>query len=298
MNGFRKRLIVAAMLACAVAAPAAAQNLIAAARSGDLEAVRAALPEGTAENPDLLVRPLYFASQRGHETVVRYLLDQGAPANAVTDFGSALQIASRGNHAGIVEILLDAGADPNLPGGEDSDTPLHDAAERGSLETAMLLVANGADVNARNDFDHPPAHLAARRGRSEMLDFLLSHGAKPRAVEKLTAEALSQADLDLGRAESEICWGCHARNAGEPSPGRYPGPHLENVIGREKAGLEGFGYSEALEQMDGVWTPEQIDRFIADPTGVAPGTVMGHKGIHDQATRLAIIAYLMTLSTD
>ena len=74
MEGILKNLLVTAIF-CTITTPIVAQNLTAAVRSGDLKAVREALPEGTAESPDQLERPLYFASQSGHEDVVRYLLD-------------------------------------------------------------------------------------------------------------------------------------------------------------------------------------------------------------------------------
>ena len=83
--------------------------------------------------------------------------------------------------------------------------------------------------------------------------------------------------------------------AGEASPGRYPAPNLAKVVGREKAGLPDFPYSEALRKLGGSWTPEDINQFIADPTGVAPGTEMGHAGIKDEEERIAIIAYLLEL---
>lgn len=125
-----------------------AQSLIPQARSGDLPALKAALPAGSDPDPESLVKPLYFASQQGHDEVVSYLPSLGAPPNAATSFDTALGIAARNNHSGIVATLLNAGADPDLPGGEIGKTALHQAVERGALEAARLLLDHGADVNA------------------------------------------------------------------------------------------------------------------------------------------------------
>lgn len=290
-----RRRAALAFLFMAIPFTALSQDLLGLARSGDLPALNEALPAGANVEPDTLVKPLYFAAQRGHSDVVAYLLERGAPADAVTTFGTALQIAARGNHTSIMNMLLASGADPNLRGGEETKTPLHDAAERGAQEAAELLLANGADVNARSRKDHPPIHLAARKGRTDMVAWLRSNGATPRSVEDFETEELASADLDEGRVAAEICRGCHALATGESSQGRYPAPNLAGVIGREKAVLD-FPYTDALKNLNGTWTPQEVNAFIADPTGVAPGTAMGHAGVQNQATRVNIIAYLATLS--
>lgn len=59
--------------------------------------------------------PLILAASKGHETVVRLLLDNGAKINArdVWDF-TALIWASIGNHERVVRLLVEEGADLNL----------------------------------------------------------------------------------------------------------------------------------------------------------------------------------------
>jgi cytochrome c2 len=246
----------------------------------------------------MLAMPLYFSAQRGHEDVVVYLLEQGADPNEPTNLGSALQIAARGNQLGVMTQLLNAGAEPDLRGGEDSRTPLHDAAERGRVEAASLLLQHGADIDARNRMDHPPIHLAARKNRDEMVSFLLDKGASPRQVDPIDPGTLENTDLEAGRIAAEICGGCHATKSGEASPGRYPAPNLAGILGRAKANEMDFPYSDALKAQKGEWTADEINQFIADPTGTVPGTDMGHAGIQDQASRVAIIAYLATLKSE
>jgi cytochrome c len=73
------------------------------------------------------------------------------------------------------------------------------------------------------------------------------------------------------------------------------GPHLVGVIGREQASIDGFRYSDALAGLDGVWTPEEISAYIADPDGYAPGNRMTFAGLDDAEDRADVLAYLADL---
>lgn len=291
---FRINLVAAILLFCTAFA-ANGQDIIAAARSGNLERLRAELPEGSAVEPNTLTRPLYFAAQRGHADVVAFLLARGASANAATSFGSALQIAARGDHAAIVSALLAAGADPNLAAGEMYSTPLHDAAERGSIEAIGLLINGGADVNARDKKDNPPIHRAAEKGHADAVALLRSGGAAARHVEPLAEGEVASADLEVGRIRAIECNQCHELVLGEDSVGTHSGPDLVGLVGRDKASLDSYDYSQALLAEDGSWTPEELNGFIADPSGAVPGTHMSIGGEPDRLKRIALIAYLIKL---
>ena len=295
LQNFRTNLF-AALLIVGAATPLEAQNVIAAARSGDLEALAAELPEDTTVDRATLIRPLYFAAQRGHEDVVAYLLARGASADAATQFGSALQIAARGNHVPTMLALLGAGADPNLSAGEIGNTPLHDAAERGAIDAMKLLIERGADVNARNKSDNPPIHNAATKGHLDAVAMLRANGAVARQEPPISTGELAAADLEIGRIRAFECNQCHEIVAGEESVGAHSGPNLIGVIGRDKASLETFSYSPALQALGGNWTPEELNQFIADPSGVAPGTYMSIGGEPDRTKRISLIAYLISLA--
>ncbi len=299
MNSLFKGLLASVTIA-SLAFPftTPAQDFFGPAKSGDLLSLREALSAEEEIDPASLVRPIYFAAQRGHADVVALLLEHGAPANAKLNFGTALQIAARGDHTDVVTLLLGAGADPNLPGGEESKTPLDEAAERGALNAAEVLLMHGADVNARTRRDHPPIHLAARRERTEMVTFLQNHGAQPRHVNQIDLKDLVGVDVKAGRMAAAECLGCRAVVRGEASPGRYVAPDLDGILGREKASLAEFPYSNALKKLEGVWSPNDVNQFIADPTGTASGTNMGHAGVQDLEKRLAIIAFLASFSSD
>jgi len=57
-------------------------------------------------------------------------------------------------------------------------TPMHEAALKGSLDLADLLVSHGADVNAANDDGKTALSIALSSGRQQMVDWLRAHGAK------------------------------------------------------------------------------------------------------------------------
>ena len=78
----------------------------------------------------------------------------------------------------IVEALLNTGADVNLPSRESMKvTPLASAAAAKQTEIARLLIAHGANVNARAASGHIPLHEAAGNGNVEMVKLLIENGA-------------------------------------------------------------------------------------------------------------------------
>jgi ankyrin repeat protein len=56
-------------------------------------------------------------------------------------------------------------------------TAMHAAAQYGRADVARVLLARGADVNARDEYGDAPLHLAARHGRVEVARLLVESGA-------------------------------------------------------------------------------------------------------------------------
>ena len=87
-----------------------------------------------------------------------------------------LKAATEGNIEGTKQLIAD-GADVNAKN-RDGTTPLHTAAARGHKELVELLIANGADVNARRSKyggGYTPLHYAARH--MEIAALLIANGA-------------------------------------------------------------------------------------------------------------------------
>lgn len=106
------------------------------------------------------------------------------------------------------------------------------------------------------------------------------------------ATAPVRADVLQDAAGYAQCTSCHSLDPGENLPS---GPTLYAIIGKPVAAESGFAYSPALRDF-GVtnrrWTPELLDRFIADPEELVPGTHMAFHGIADEPQRAALIDYL------
>jgi ankyrin repeat protein len=83
------------------------------------------------------------------------------------------------------QLLIAKGAEVNAKnvGGE---TPLDNAAYWGHKEVAKLLISRGADVNAKDDDGKTPLDYAIGRKHPETADLLRKHGGK--TGEELKAE--------------------------------------------------------------------------------------------------------------
>ena len=71
------------------------------------------------------------------------------------------------------------------------------------------------------------------------------------------------------------------------------GPSLTGVVGRKAASTD-FKYSPALQKSGQTWTKASLDKFLAGPTKMVPGTRMV-VSLPDPAQRAAVIDYLGTL---
>lgn len=124
---------------------------------------------------------IYEAAATGRSKRVRALL-KGNPALAnafASDGFTPLGLAAFFGHREAVEVLLDGGAQVNLSSRNAlKAVPLRSAAVAGRLDIARLLIARGADVNARGEGGYTPLHEVAGGGRIEFARLLLEHGAE------------------------------------------------------------------------------------------------------------------------
>lgn len=168
------------------------KNLVAAARDGYLERVRADLAAGVDPNAlDLEgYRAICEAAGNAHEPVVRLLLAAGADVNALSTCieqvdreiyrckRTALVAAALYRNEAIALLLVDHGADVNATDGFSGTTALVEAAHAGLEKLVDVLLARGARVDARNGYDKRGVLVsAARSGNAHIVQSVLAHSA-------------------------------------------------------------------------------------------------------------------------
>lgn len=125
---------------------------------------------------------LMLASENGNTDIVRILLEEGANINAKhEEGGTALIFAAAEGHAGTVLALLNKGATVHAIN-NDGFTALNAAAGVGltgeeRIDIVQLLLDNGAEVNAKDDFGETTLMRAAIADRPDTVRFLLDNGA-------------------------------------------------------------------------------------------------------------------------
>ena len=104
---------------------------------------------------------------------------------------------------------------------------------------------------------------------------------------------LAAADAGAGKKVFKKCKACHSVDKGGA---HRVGPNLWDVVGRAKAGAQGYRFSGVLAGLGGAWTFADLDAFLAKPKAFAPGTKMTFRGVRKAADRAAVILYLRSLS--
>ena len=270
-----------------------------AAKKGDVAALTAALDSGVDINAsDGIATPLYYAIDRVHLEAAKMLIGRGADANAAAKWGPPLLAAAESGKPELVKLLLDAGADAAVV--FKGQTALHAVARNGCLDCVVALVEKGADVNALTSLRQPPVHFAREKGHEAVADYLLSHGYVFPAPPPLSPR-LAMADPVHGETLfKENCQMCHAADS---ATGNLRGPSLWNIVGQKRGKVPDYKYSAVLRGIGGVWSYENLNIFISDPSRAIPGTDMS---LHSEANmanemltdaeRADIIAFLRSRS--
>lgn len=101
------------------------------------------------------------------------------------------------------------------------------------------------------------------------------------------------ANYEAGRRVFAQCRSCHTIEADAPN---RVGPNLHGVFGREIGSLEGFNYSQPVQEANFMWDAAQLDHWLANPQTFLPGNRMAFAGVRNETQRRDLIAYLMVES--
>lgn len=102
----------------------------------------------------------------------------------------------------------------------------------------------------------------------------------------LVLAAPGTGDPVQGEAIYSRCLACHALAYNRTGP-RHCG-----LFGRRAGSVPGFAYSPAMAKSQIIWNGQTLDRFLANPNRMVPGTAMTYAGIADAQERADLIAWL------
>jgi cytochrome c len=104
----------------------------------------------------------------------------------------------------------------------------------------------------------------------------------------LIGTARAEGDAARGEAKFQDCAACHKLEAGANNLG----PSLHGIFERKAGELADFRYSPAIKRSGIAWTPEALEKFIADPQAMVPGNRMPYAGMASASDRADLMAYL------
>jgi ankyrin repeat protein len=154
-----------------------------------------------AADPDLDV---FEAAALGYLDRLRERLegDPGAVDALSSDGYTALHFAAFFAKPEAARILLDADAKVGtVAANETRVQPLHSAAAGRQIEICRLLLAAGAEIDARQAEGFTPLHQAAQNGDPETVELFLSAGADPGAR---TDDGRTAADIADGSGHQDV----------------------------------------------------------------------------------------------
>jgi cytochrome c len=99
------------------------------------------------------------------------------------------------------------------------------------------------------------------------------------------AETVPAGDAARGATLYQGCEDCHSIGENDV------GPMHRGVVGRVAGGVPDYHYSAALKESKIVWTEDNLDKWLANPLALVPGSKMRFK-VNDAQDRADIIAFL------
>lgn len=162
------------------------EELLAAVRQNNVEAVKALLAKGASVNAKSSYgqTPLFFAADRGNLEIAKILLDKGVDVNAKDTFYNTTAVAWAANKQRVemVRLLLEKGA-------SDVEGVLMSGVQNGNPEMVQTVIASGKPKPAALT---NALAMAEKAKKTDIVAVLKEAGAQPRAEAnaKVPAELL------------------------------------------------------------------------------------------------------------
>ena len=159
-----------------------------AAQNGELKRVKELVKHGKdiekRDSPD--GTPLWVAAEFGYVDIVRYLVEQGADIESFGRGETPLMAACRTDNLDVVRYLVEQGADMEK-NGNSNWTPLIYAVYNDRVNVVRYLLEQGANRDHADYYGDTPLHIAAKSqfcGNYEIAELLMAYGANLNAKNK------------------------------------------------------------------------------------------------------------------
>ncbi|KAH8748170.1 ankyrin repeat-containing domain protein [Hyaloscypha sp. PMI_1271] len=181
--------------------------LTAAAVGGDTNVMRLLIDQGAVLKAQDMEKEtaLHGAVVGGHLHAVKWLIEQGLDPDIRGDEASLLLSAMEGKYEDVMQLM--APPDPVNPNEQCRDDeqygfPLHAAAANGHWKVALVLLENGANVNAHGLTLGTPLHFAVCYGHVTVAMILLAWGAEVNSVSNI--ETLQMTPLEVAAGMGQL----------------------------------------------------------------------------------------------
>ncbi len=143
---------------------------------------------------------------------------------------------------------------------------------------AVLALAGCGGGGSSQSGDQPAAGAAPEAAAAA--------GAAPELPATPAGPSLASAPAAFGQ-----CAACHSLKPGV----KGVGPSLFGVYGTKAGDIADYTFSPALKASGLTWDDATLDKWIAGPMTLVPGTRMTYPGLADQAKRQQLIGFMKTL---